>query len=74
MLSFLQSSNETSNSDITGVKVTALRNGSVVADMTVASSSGTLSASTVGNSVNNGIANGNLASLGATGTIQVEGM
>ena len=71
MLSFFQSSNETSG--ITGVKVTALRNGSVLADMTIASQLGTLSASTVANSVNNGIANGNLASLGATGTIQVQG-
>ena len=70
----LQNSPETSSAGITGVKVTALRNGSVIADMTIASSGATLPVSSVQSSINNGISNGDLASLGASGTISVQGM
>ena len=73
MLELLQNSNETSNSSIFGVRVTALRNGSVLADMTVAGGAPTLSVSSVQNAVNNGIADGNLSLLDATGSITVEG-
>ena len=69
----LQSSPGTPNSGI-GVKVTALRNGSVVADMIIASHINTLSLSSVENSVNNGIADGNLSSLGAIGTVKAQGI
>ena len=72
MLSFFQSSNETSG--ITGVKVTALRNGSVLADMTVASKETSLSGTSIKDSVNNGIADGDLESLGASGTVEVQGI
>ena len=70
----LQNSPETSSAGITGVKVTVLRNGSVIADMTIASSGTTLPVSSVQSSINNGISNGDLASLGASGTISVQGM
>ena len=74
MFSLLLNSNETSNSTINGVKVTALRNGSVLADMIIASNTKNLSASLVESAVNKGIADGNLTSLGATGTVEVQGM
>ena len=74
MLELLQSSNETSNSSIFGVRVTALRNGSVLADMTVAGGAPSLSVSSVQSAVNNGIANGNLSPLDATGSVTVEGI
>ena len=74
MLALLQNSNETANSDIYGVKVISFGNGSVIANMTVASNVGTLSTNSVQNSINVGIANGNLSSLAATGTVQAQGM
>ena len=74
LLSLLQNGNETSNSSIIGVKVTSLRNGSVLVDMVVGSRAANLSASAVKSGVNNGINNGDLASLGATGTIEVQGI
>ena len=74
MLAFLQKSNETSSSDIYGVKVTSFGNGSVIANMTVASNSTTLSTSSVQNGINVGIAGGNLSSLNVTGTIQAQGI
>ena len=73
VLEFLQSTNETSNSSIIGVKVTTLRNGSVLADMIVGSKAENLSASSVKRGVNKGINNGDLVSLGATGTVEVQG-
>ena len=74
ILETLQNSNETSNSSIIGVKVTTLRNGSVLADMVVGSKAENLSASAVKRGVNNGITNGDFAFLGATGTVEVEGI
>ena len=73
MLATLQKANETSNSSIIGVKVTTLRNGSVLADMIVGSKAENLSASSVKRGVNKGINNGDLVSLGATGTVEVQG-
>ena len=76
MLAILQSSNETSNSSIIGVKVTALResvNGSVKADIFVGSKAENLSASSIKRSVDDAITNRALVSLGATGTVEVKG-
>ena len=66
ILSLFQSSAETSNSGILGVNVTALRNGSVLADMNVLSREILLSASSVESVINGGIANGSLVSIGVT--------
>ena len=69
----LQSSFETSNSDIFGVRVTVLRSGSVLADITVASGASILPVSSVQSAVNNGISNGNLSLLDASGSVTVKG-
>ena len=74
MLATLQKANETSNSSIIGVKVTALRNGTVLADMIVGSKAENLSASSVKRGVDDGITNGDLAALNATGTVEVQGI
>ena len=74
VLILLQSRPETSNASITGAKVKAMTNGSVLVDMTIASSDATLPLSSVESSINNGIASGNLSSLGASGTVTVQGM
>ena len=74
VLSMLQNRTETSSSGITGVKVTAFRNGSVLADMIVASKEISLSGTSIKDSVNNGIADGDLLSLGASGTVEVQGI
>ena len=70
----LQNSLETSNAGINAVKVTNLTNGSVVADMIIASSESTLLMSTLERTINDGIANGNLSSLSAIGTVTVQGI
>ena len=74
MLATLQKANETSNFSIIGVKVTALRNGTVLADMIVGSKAENLSASSVKRGVDDGITNGDLAALNATGTVEVQGI
>ena len=61
------------DTSIVSVKVTALRNGSVVADMTVASASNYLVAGPIRDGINNGITDGSLG-LNVTGTITVQGM
>ena len=73
VLILLQSRPETSNASITGAKVKAMTNGSVLVDMTIASSGATLPLSSIESSINNGIASGNLSSLSASGTITVQG-
>ena len=73
-MTLLRNSPETSGASITGAKVTAMRSGSVVVDMTIASSGATLPLSSIESSINNGIASGNLSSLSASGTVTVQGM
>ena len=73
-MTLLRNSPETSGASITGAKVTSMRSGSVVVDMTIASSGATLPLSSVESSINNGITKGNLSSLGASGTVTVQGI
>ena len=74
VLRLLQSNSETAGAGITGVKMTGVTNGSVIVDMTVASSARSLPASSIRNSINQGIAKGSLARLGAVGAVEVTGI
>ena len=75
VLAFLKSNNETSNSDIYGVKVISIKNGDLmIVNMTIASNLETLSTSLVQIIINGGIANGNFSSMAATGTVQAQGI
>ena len=73
MLTTLQSSNENKNLIIIAVIVTALRHGSVLADMTIVSEETSLPSYSVENIVNDGIANGNLSLINASNPVTVSG-
>ena len=73
MLTVLQTRSETSSSDINGVKVTAMRPGSVVADLIVSSGSPSFQASDLQDAINNAITEGNFSSISAFGSVEVYG-
>ena len=75
MLTFFQGREEIWASNITGVKVRALKEGSVIVDMTIASNDEILEVRSIESSVNDGIAKGKLAMIDASvgATIKVKG-
>ena len=73
MLTVLQARPETSSSDINGVEVTAMRNGSVVADLIVSSGSPSFQAPDLQEAINNAITEGNFSTISAIGSVEVYG-
>ena len=74
MLNLLQNSPETSSAGIIGLRVDALKKGSVVVDMTAVGSEASLPLSSIESGINNHITNGNLSVLDVFGSVTVIGM